>query len=98
MTIKLGVVMDAIQSISYQKDSTLALLFEAQSRGFELYYFEQKDLFLRDGIPYGNAKLLKVFRDADTWFSFQAEKKIPLSELQIILMRKDPPFNEQYIY
>ena len=98
MTVKLGVVMDAIQSISYKKDSTFALLLEAQSRHFELYYFEQKDLFLRDGIPYGNAKILKVFRDADTWFSFQAEKKIPLSELQIILMRKDPPFNEQYIY
>jgi len=98
MSIRLGVVMDPIQSIYYQKDSTLAMLWEAQARGYEIYYFEQSHLFLRDGVPYGDARLLKVSRDPKQWFAFHGEKRLPLAELDIILMRKDPPFNEEYIY
>ncbi len=67
MTIRLGVVMDPIQSIHYKKDSTLAMLWEAQARGFELYYLEQKDLFLRDGIPYGHARKLSVFKNPENF-------------------------------
>lgn len=98
MTIRLGVVMDPIADIAYKKDSTLAMLVEAQARGWELFYFEQKDLFIRDSIPYGNAKQLHVEYNPDNWFSFQTEKTIPLADLNVMLMRKDPPFNEQYIY
>lgn len=98
MTIRLGIVMDPIASIHVKKDSTLAMLCEAQSRGFEIYYFEQKDLFLRDGVAYGDARRLKVANDAEHWYEFLGQTCIPLSSLTMLFMRKDPPFNEEYIY
>lgn len=98
MTLRLGVVMDPIANIHYKKDSTLAMLWEAKARGFELYYFEFNDLFLRDGVPFGEAKALDVFQHPETWYAFNNKKIMPLAELDIILMRKDPPFNEEYIY
>jgi len=98
MTIHLGVVMDPIQSIHYKKDSTLAMLWEAQSRGYKIEYFEPKDLFLRDGLPFGLAKRLSLFHDPTHYFSYESENLIALSELDVILMRKDPPFNQNYIY
>ena len=98
MTIRLGVVMDPIKSIHYKKDSTLAMLWAAAKRGWEIYYLEQSDLFLRDSIPYGDAKILKVFQDPNHWYEFQDKKRIALANLDVILMRKDPPFNEEYIY
>ena len=98
MTLRLGVVMDPIASIHYQKDSTLAMLWEAQARGWEIYYFELSDLFLRDGIPFGDACALNVFQDAEKWYSLANKKRMALADLDIILMRKDPPFNEEYIY
>lgn len=98
MTIKLGVVMDPIQSIHYKKDTTLGLLWEASRRGFELYYFEQGDLFYREGTVWGQAKLLSVAEDPKQWYTIHGERTIPLSELRVILMRKDPPFNLNYIY
>lgn len=96
--MKLGVVMDPIGSIHYKKDSTLAMLWEAKARGFEIYYFEQRDLFLHHGLPFGNTRLLQVMKDPNKWYAFGDAKRIPLNELDIILMRKDPPFNEEYIY
>lgn len=98
MTKRIGVVMDPIGSIHYKKDSTLAMLWEAEARGFDLYYFEQADLFLKDGIPYGDAKRLKVSHDAKQWYQFGEQMTCPLSMLDVILMRKDPPFNQEYIY
>jgi glutathione synthase len=98
MTIKLGVVMDPIGSIHYEKDSTLAMLQEAQARGWELYYFEQAHLFLRDGVPYGEAQRLTVRKELAQWFEFAECICLPLAELDVILMRKDPPLNEEFIY
>lgn len=98
MAFKLGVVMDPIASINYEKDSTLAMLLAASMRGWQLYYFEQKDLFIRDGVAFGNAKHLSVQQNAKQWYVFNKEEQIPLADLDIILMRKDPPFNEEYIY
>lgn len=98
MTIKLGVVMDPIQAIHYQKDSTLALLWEAAARGWTLYYFEQQDLFVRDGKAFGHSRPLKVFRDPHHWFELGEYQRIELSELDSILLRKDPPFDLEYIY
>lgn len=98
MTVQLGIVMDPIQGIHYKKDSTLAMLWEAQKRNWKIHYFEQKNLFLRDGIPFGNAYQLHVFQDSSNWFKLLNQKCLPLAELDIILMRKDPPFNEEYIY
>lgn len=90
--------MDPIGAIHFHKDSTLAMLLEAAKRGYELYYFELSDIYLRDGVAYGFARLLSVKDDAKAWYAFTGEKHIALRELDVILMRKDPPFNEQYIY
>ncbi|MCC2666369.1 MAG: gshB, partial [Gammaproteobacteria bacterium] len=98
MNIQLGIVMDPIHSIHFDKDSTLAMLWEATRRGWTIHYFEQKDLFVRDGKAFGNSRLLKVFRDPAHWFSLEDYQLIELAELSVILMRKDPPFNLDYIY
>lgn len=90
--------MDPIQSIHFEKDSSLAMLLEAAHRGYQLYYFEQKDLLIRDGKAYGHSQLLQVFNDAKHWYTFGEQKTIALSDLDLILMRKDPPFDLEYIY
>lgn len=97
-TIKLGVVMDPIQSIHPKKDSTLAMLLAAQARGWDLYYFEQKDLCIQNGKAFGNYRALSVFNDDKNWFECGTAEKKPLSELNVMLMRKDPPFDREYIY
>ncbi|HSW69217.1 MAG TPA: glutathione synthase [Gammaproteobacteria bacterium] len=98
MTVKLGVVMDPIASINYKKDSTLAMLWEAERRGWEIFYFEQKDLFFRERDVFANAKILKVFTNPERWFEIIDERTISLGQLNVILMRKDPPFDLEYIY
>lgn len=96
--MRLGVIMDPIGSINYKKDSTLAMLWEADKRGYEISYIEQQDLFLRDSTPFANATTLKVFHDPDKWFSFKNKETLELAALDVILMRKDPPFSEKFIY
>ncbi len=96
--MRLGVLMDSIASIHAKKDSTLAMLWEAKRRGFEIFYFEQQDVFFRDGDVYANAKIINVFTDTSHWFDIIEARCIPLSQLNVILMRKDPPFNLEYIY
>jgi glutathione synthase len=98
MRIKLGVVMDPIESIHFKKDSTWAMLWEAQRLEWNIYYFEQQDLFIRDGKTFANSRLLTVYKDAECWFKFGESQTIELSELNVILLRKDPPFNVEYIY
>jgi len=98
MTKKLGVVMDPIASIHYKKDSTLAMLWEAQDRGYEIYYFEQTNLFLQQGKSFGLARKLRVFHDEKKWFELDAFQTMPLSDLNLMLMRKDPPVDREYIY
>ena len=98
MTKKLGVVMDPIQGIAFKKDTTLALLEAAQRKGWELFYMEQKDLSLEQGRAIGRIAPLKVFLDPEKWFELGEAEYMPLSTLDIILMRKDPPFDNQYIY
>ena len=97
-SLKFGVVMDPIASISFKKDTTLALLLAAQAAGHHLYYMEINDLFLDQGIAYGMIKELQVYENENQWFSIGPPSTIPLSALDAILMRKDPPFNNQYIY
>jgi glutathione synthase len=95
---RLGVVMDPIDAIKYAKDSTLAMLLAAQARGFELMYLEQRDLSLRDGIAFGRMRPLEVRADAADWFTLGEPRLEPLGSLDTILMRKDPPFDTEYIY
>jgi glutathione synthase len=98
MTIKLGVVMDPIATIAIKKDTTFAMLLAAQARGWELHYFEQADLYARANQPFGRSRLLSVADNAHGWFAFHGERELPLAALDVILMRKDPPFDMEYIY
>lgn len=98
MTIRLGIVMDPIQTINYKKDTSLAMLIAAQERGWELYYMEQSDLYLKDGVAYGLMRQLNVAWDEKQWHSFGDASDEALGELDVILMRKDPPFDNEYIY
>lgn len=98
MSIKLGVVMDPIDSINFKKDSTLAMLWAAQDKGWELYYMEQNQLFISNGEPRAICNPIQVSRDPDNWFSLGSPTDISLTMLDAILMRKDPPFNNEYIY
>ena len=98
MPIKLGMVMDSIDHINIKKDTSFAMLLEAQIRGWELHYMELNDLFLRNGRAYARTRTLTVQRDAQQWYQFISEQDIPLDQLNVILMRKDPPFDQEYIY
>jgi glutathione synthase len=97
MTV-LGVLMDPIRSINIKKDSTFAMLLEAQARGWPVRYMEQGDLFLRDGETFARHRALKVFDDATPWFELGQERTEPLAALDVVLMRKDPPFDMEYVY
>ena len=96
--IKLGVVMDPIGSIKPYKDSTLAMLLEAQARGWTIRYMEQGDLYLRDGQAFARQRDVRLFDDTKRWFEWGGETTGPLSELDVILMRKAPPFDMEYVY
>lgn len=98
MTIKLGVVMDPIGEINYHKDSTLAMLLAARKHDWELYYMEQGDLYLEDSRCHARLARLDVRADENDWFSLSAAHIAPLDDLDIILMRKDPPVDMEYIY
>ncbi|MBK7543860.1 MAG: glutathione synthase [Candidatus Competibacteraceae bacterium] len=98
MTIKLGVVMDPIATITIKKDTTFAMLLAAQARGWQLHYFEQADLYARGNKAFGRARRLSVKDDKHGWFAFHGERELPLAELDAMLMRKDPPFDMEYIY
>jgi glutathione synthase len=98
MTVKLGVVMDPIADINYKKDTTMAMLWAAQDKGWELHYMEQADLFLDQGTGRARIAPLEVFRDSEAWFSLKDAQDRDLSDLDVILMRKDPPFDNEYIY
>jgi glutathione synthase len=97
-TIKYGIVMDPIQNINIKKDSSFAMLLEAQGRNYELFYMEMGDLYLLDGRAYGTVKPLSVKDDANDWFTLGEVQDIPLSDLNVIMMRKDPPIGTEYIY
>jgi glutathione synthase len=96
--VRLGVVMDPIAQIKYAKDSTLAMLLAAQARGFELVYMEQRDLSLRDGKALARTRPLTVRADPQAWFALGEPRTEALETLDCILMRKDPPFDTEYIY
>ncbi|HJP38459.1 MAG TPA: glutathione synthase [Gammaproteobacteria bacterium] len=96
--LRLGVVMDPISQINPAKDSTLAMLLEAQTRGYEIRYFEQLDLYLTDGEPRGFGRTLRVADDPSSWYELDDPADQSLADLDIMLMRKDPPFDTEYIF
>ena len=98
MGLKIGVVMDPISAINYKKDTTLAMLWAAQDRSWQLHYMEQKDLYLQQGVGMARTQPLEVFRDPKGWYQLGTASDTPLRELDVILMRKDPPFDNEFIY
>ena len=96
--IRTGVVMDPISGIKSYKDSTFAMLLEAQRRGHELLYMETADLSIKDGVAMGHMRNLNVRDNTDDWFTLGESMHRELAVLDILLMRKDPPFNMDYIY
>jgi len=97
-SLKIGIVMDPIGSITPYKDSSFAMLLEAERRNAEIHYLEQKDVRLLSGKALGQSTLLHVRDDNDDWFEFGEQQEIELGDLDAILMRKDPPFDMEYVY
>ncbi len=96
--LTIGIVMDPIDSITPYKDSSLAMLLEATRRGAEIHYFEQKDVRLLSGKALGQSTLLEVRDDNADWYSLGERREVELGGLDAILMRKDPPFDMEYVY
>lgn len=98
MKIRLGVVMDPIESINIKKDTTLAMLWAASDRGWQLSYMRQQDLYQSGGEPRARTRPLEVFKDTEDYYQLGEMEDINLGELDVILMRKDPPFDNEFIY
>jgi len=97
-SIRIGMVMDPIATITPAKDSSLAMLLAAQSRGFELVCFEQNDLRLVNGEARGHGRATRVMDNNEHWFEQGEPEDMALANLDVILMRKDPPFDMEYVY
>jgi glutathione synthase len=97
-TLKIGIVMDPIESITPYKDSSFAMLLEAERRNADIHYFQQNDLKLLGGRAMGHSQRLHVTDDNSAWFELGEREELELGELDVILMRKDPPFDMEYVY
>ncbi|MBE0366851.1 MULTISPECIES: glutathione synthase [Pseudoalteromonas] len=98
MAKKLGIISDPINGFNIKKDTGFAMMMAAQSRGYELFYMEMDDLYLYQGNAMATAAKATVFDDAKNWYQLEEKQDISLSDLDVILMRKDPPFDTEYIY
>lgn len=98
--LKVGIVMDPIENIKPHKDSSFAMLLEAQRRGHELVYMQPEDLYLKNGQAWSITSDLKVWDRPKTeqYYGFGGSHDIPLNTLDIILIRQDPPFTNDYLY
>ena len=97
MTLRIGVVMDPIQDIAFKKDTSLAMLWAARQRGWELAYMELTDLYMSGGQARARIRTLDVRMDPAHWYTFGQEDDIALGELDVILMRKDPPVDREFL-
>lgn len=98
MSITLGIVMDPISTIKPHKDTSLAMLLAAQKRGWTLLYMEQSDLYLTQGEARANTRALSVNDDSQNWYALGEAKDRNLGDIDVILMRKDPPFDSEFVY
>lgn len=98
INLKVGILMDSIESINIKKDSSFAILLEVQKRNHIIHYMEMNDLYLENGHPYARVRLIKLEKNTKKWYRFIDEKNISLNTLDVIFMRKDPPFNTEFIY
>lgn len=98
MKLAITFLMDPIEAVKVAKDSTLAMMLEAQRRGHELFYLRQGDLAIRDGIPWGRIAAITVRDDPDDWFTLAEPRWRPLNDTDVIMERKDPPVDMQYLH
>ena len=96
--IRLGIIMDPIDTINIKKDSTFAMMLEAQARGWQLFYMLQNSLYIENGVVYAEMQTVTVQDVAGDWFILDKPQTLTLHELDAVLMRKDPPFDMEYIY
>ncbi|MCH9770366.1 MAG: glutathione synthase [Gammaproteobacteria bacterium] len=96
--MKLGIIMDSLSYINATKDSTLAMLIESQARDWQNYFMQSSDIWLQDGLIWGHMQPIEVNLENEIWYQLGEPVEQPLVELDAILMRKDPPFNMDYIY
>jgi glutathione synthase len=96
--MKLGVIMDPISGITTKKDSTFAMLLAARRRNWDIFYMEVSDLYLRGNEVFARMRGLEVRDNPEDWYSFTSDDAQTLSDLDVVLMRKDPPFDMEYIY
>jgi len=94
----IGIVMDPIQRITIKKDSSFAMMLAAQARGWQILYMEQQDIFLSEGNVFAEMRSVTVKEDANNWFELGEKVTRPITDVEAILMRKDPPFDMEYIY
>ncbi|NWN90217.1 glutathione synthase [Marinobacter adhaerens] len=97
MTVRLGVVMDPIEDIHFAKDSSLAMLWAAQNRGWEIEYMELPDMYLDGGKAMARTRSLTVRMDPEDWYSFGQTRERALGDLDVILMRQDPPVDREFL-
>ncbi|CAN0597834.1 unnamed protein product, partial [Ectocarpus sp. 12 AP-2014] len=97
MTVRLGIVMDPIEKIHFKKDSSLAMLLAAQKRGWEIEYMELPDMYLKGGQARAHTRDLTVHMDPENWYAFGASQDRALGDLDVILMRQDPPVDREFL-
>lgn len=97
-SIRIGIIMDPIESINIKKDSTFAMMLAAQRKNWEIYYIQPHNLFLRDSKLYIHSCQVEIVDNPENWFSLKQSQIQPADFFDIVLMRKDPPFNMDYIY
>lgn len=97
MTVRLGIVMDPIERIHYKKDTSLAMLWAAQQRGWQIEYMELPDLYLAGGQARARTRDLTVHMNPEDWYSFGGAQDRALGDLDVILMRQDPPVNREFL-
>ena len=98
MTIKIGIVMDPIATIQPAKDTTFAIMLCAQQRGWQIHYMEPRNLWQDDGVVKAKCRHLKLIDDNQHWYDWQDEYTLELHQLDLVLMRKDPPVDSEFIY
>ena len=96
--MRIGVVMDPISSINIKKDSTFEMIWQAQLLGWDIEYLEMNDLSIDNGIAFGDLRPLTIKQDPNDWFELGSSRRVKLGELDAILMRKDPPFDMEFVY
>ncbi len=96
--MKLAVILDPLDEIKTYKDTTYAIMREAAKRGHSIHALMQGDMFLRDGSVSGYARELTLKDDAHDWYDASEPKAAPLQDFDAVLMRKDPPFDMEYVY